>query len=399
MTFDDYHKGRLRVLCVHNAYQHAGGEDSVFQNEALLLEAAGHVVERVRVSNNGIGGPITRTTAALEATYSLRGRGMIRRKIADFRPNVVHVHNFFPRLSPAVFDACNSSGVASVWTLHNFRVACANGLLFRDGKICEDCVGNLPLPAIRHRCYHNSYIGTVAVAAMIGYHSLSGTWRRKVDRFIALNDFARDLFVRSGLPAERVVIKPNFSSPIREPTDHITKRVGALFVGRLSQEKGVRTLVEAWTKLDVPLTILGDGPERAALEKIAPSHVSFSGFADRETVAAAMTTTQALIVPSVWYENFPMTLVEAMSAGTPVIASRLGSLPGIVKDGVTGLHFSAGDASDLAKVASAAFARPDELARLGESARTYWQAHMSPESNLRQLETIYEAAIAEAALR
>jgi glycosyltransferase involved in cell wall biosynthesis len=384
----------LRVLLVHNRYQQAGGEDSVFASEVALLRGAGHDVRTLEVSNDGLVGPVAQLGAAFRVVSNPDARRLVVAEIARARPDVMHVHNFFPRLSPAIFDASAAAGVPSVWTLHNFRVACANGLLFRDGQPCEDCVGRAPWPAVRHRCYRGSAMGSAAVAAMIGWHHARGTWQHKVSRFIALSEFARDLYVKAGLPADRLAVKPNFViDPLLALGTTPPLRRGALFVGRLSPEKGVASLIAAWRAVPrVPLTILGDGPERATLEATASPNVRFLGFKDRETVLRAMAGAQVLIVPSTWYENFPMTVVEAMALGTPVIASDIGALRTIVTDGRDGLHFAPGDAVDLARVVNAAFADPALLAALGRRARASWQATMAPVRNLDMLLAIYREA-------
>lgn len=385
----------MRILLAHNRYQQAGGEDSVFSAEADLLRGAGHVVSTVLVSNDAIQGAGPRARAALTATYNPQGRRLMARALEEHRPDIVHVHNFFPVLSPAIFDACEAAGVPAVWTLHNFRVTCANGLLFRNGVPCEECVGRLPLPAVRHRCYRDSFAGSAAVAAMIGYHSLAGTWHRKVARFIALTDFAKAVFVASGLPQERIAVKPNFiPDPRPELGEIATERCGAVYVGRLSAEKGIRTLIEAWKSLgDVPLTIIGDGPERAAAEAIAPGNVRFAGWLDRGAVHKAMASAEMLIVPSLWFENFPVVVVEAMALGTPVIASRLGALTSIVTDRVDGRHFAAGDAVDLARIVREVLGDRVGLAALGAGARRTWETLISPGPNLTCLSGIYDSVL------
>jgi glycosyltransferase involved in cell wall biosynthesis len=387
-----------RVLVLHNHYQQAGGEDSVFASEVALLRTAGCDVETLEVSNDNIRNASGQAAAALGVVYNPHGRKIVAAALKRVRPDVLHVHNFFPQISPAVFDACAEAQVPAVWTLHNFRVTCANGLLFRDGHPCEDCVGRAPLPAIAHRCYRGSAIGSAAVAAMIAYHRARGTWQTKVARFIALTEFSRAIAVRAGLPAARIAVKPNFLPDPRQGIGPAKGgRIGAVYVGRLSPEKGVASMTEAWGTLPgIPLTILGDGPDRASLERAAPPNVRFLGFQERDTVLRAVAGARALILPSTCYENFPMTVVEAMALGTPVIASRIGALQSIVSDGRDGLHFAPGDAADLARIVRAAFADPTRLDRLGEAARETWRTTMSPEINLAQLLAIYRDTMAEA---
>lgn len=387
-------KSPLRVMVAHNRYQQPGGEDAVFASEVAMLRSAGCEVATLEVSNDSIG--MGKVKAALGATYSFAGRKLAAEVLAQFKPDVLHVHNFFPLLSPALFDACRQAGVPAVWTLHNFRVGCASGLLFREGRPCEDCIGRVPLPAITHRCYRGSTLGSASVAAMISYHRARGTYRNKVARFIALSDFARDIVVRAGLPREKVTVKPNFvADPMAEAGNSLSVRAGALFVGRLSAEKGAATMIKAWRSLPaIPLTVIGDGPERAALERAAPSNVRFMGQQPREAVLAAMANAQALVLPSEWYENFPMALVEAMAMATPVIASRIGALETLVTHDHNGLHFTPGNVADLARVVGEAFLNPAQLDRLGRRSRATWQATMSPESNLKQLLAIYHEAMA-----
>lgn len=387
----------MRICVVHNRYQQAGGEDSVFENEVELLRASGAEVSTIDVTNNDIKG-VRALAAAFSATYSRSGHELMAREIDRFQPDLVHVHNFFPLLSPAIFDACADAGVASVWTLHNYRVACANGLLFRADEPCEVCLGQSPLPAIKHRCYRGSLPASTSIAASIAWHNAAGTWRDKVDRFIALTPFAREIFVQAGLPRSKIAVKANC---VQDPGQAIgqAERSGAIYVGRLSQEKGVRTMVDAWAKLHIPLTIFGEGPLEAELRAMAGAKVHFAGFQDRATILDALSRAQAIIVPSIWYENFPMTVVEANACGTPVIASRIGALESIVAEGRSGFLFTPGDSSDLGRVVSEAFAHPSRLQQMGRRARLDYEERSSPATNLQALLEIYRQAIATRSAR
>lgn len=380
----------MRILAVHNAYRQYGGEDSVFSAEVDLLRSAGHQVDVLHESNDAITGIAAQAATALFAAYNPAGRRKMAEAVWRSRPDIVHVHNFFPRLSPSIFDACSEAGVPIVWTLHNYRVACANGLLFRDGAPCEDCLGGMPLRAVTRRCYRGSAGGSAAVAAMIGWHRLAGTWRNKVTRFIALSEFARGKFIKAGLPPERIIVKPNFAPDPGRPSDQA--RSGFIYVGRLSVEKGVRTLVEAWREIDAPLTLIGDGPELPALRATAPANVTVVGQRSREEVYDALSRTSAMVLPSECYENCPMTVLEAMALGTPVIASRIGALAEYVEDGITGFHFAAGDAEDLARVVrrtSSGYV----LGEAGTAARLAYEARFSPASNLEQLLSVYRDGV------
>ena len=221
-----------------------------------------------------------------------------------------------------------------------------------------------------------------------------GAWQHKVSRFIALNQFAQDKFIAAGLPAERIVVKPNFmADPFATDPMPDVARKGALYVGRLSAEKGVGVLVDAWREMDMPLTILGDGPDRAALEARAGPNVHFLGHRDRAFVQEAMRAAAVLVVPSIWFEMFPMTVVEAMACGTPLVVSRIGALAEIVEDGKTGVHFTAGDAADLARTLRSIFAEPAVLARMGQNARRHYEKALSPHAGLAALEGIYREIV------
>ncbi len=383
----------MRILLVHNTYQQRGGEDEVVANEAALLRDAGHEVELLSVSNDGISGALASARAALGVVYSRRGRALVAEAIARMAPDIVHVHNHFPLISPSLFDATGAAGVPSVWTLHNYRVACANGLLFRDGRPCEDCLQGTALRPVLRRCYRNSAPGSAAVAAMIGYHRRAGTWRTKVSRFIALSEFSRGRFEAAGLPAERLRVKPNM---VAEPA--VTgpeRRSGFVFVGRLSPEKGIETLVRAWCRVDAPLTIIGDGPERVRLRLGAPANVRFAGHLPRAQVHQAIAGAKALIAPSLCYENGPVAPVEAMALGTPVLASRRGALAETIEDGVSGHLFGAGDEEDLARAARRLIADPAVAAKLGAAARRRYEARHAPARNLEMLLDIYRDALDE----
>lgn len=385
----------MRIMVVHNRYQQAGGEDAVYAAEVALLRDAGHEVVPLLFDNHEIGGALGTARAALLTPYNPLSRRWVGRAIDEHAPDLVHVHNWFPLASPSIFDACAARGVPVVWTLHNFRVTCVNGLLFRDGRVCEDCLGRAPLPGVRHRCYRGSLAGSAMVAATDMLHSALGTWGRKVDRLIALNDFARDKFIEAGLPPERLVVKPNFLPDPGPPSIPTAERRGALFIGRLSPEKGVDVLLQAWRSLDMPLTIVGAGPEEARLRAIASPGIAFAGHLAPAEVAERLRRAALLVVPSLWYENFPMVIVEAFAHGVPAIVSSGGALARIVTDGEDGWCFEMGNAGDLQRVAERVAAAPVLLAAASAAARRRYERTLSPEINLRRLEMIYETAIRE----
>jgi glycosyltransferase involved in cell wall biosynthesis len=380
-----------RVLIVHNRYQRAGGEDAVAANELALLARNGWETRAWFVSNDVINSTWSRITAGVHISYSRPARDELARIIAEFKPAVVHIHNLFPLLSPSIYDACRAAGVAVVQTLHNYRTICPGGQLFRHGHICEDCIGASPYRAAIHGCYRGSRIGSLAVARMVDMHRCRGTWSSKVDRFIALSAFAKSRFVAGGLPENRIDVKPNFA--LDRPLAGRTARAAALYVGRLSAEKGIHTLLRAWNGLQVPLRVVGDGPLRDSVENaVGPSLVAL-GWKTPAEVAFEMSQSTFLVLPSVWPESFPMAIVEAFCQSLPVIASRVGSLAEIIEEGATGLLFSLQDPDDLAAKVLWAHQHPEEMRMMGANARKVYEEKYSPAVNFRQLTKIYAAAV------
>ncbi|MGA8613460.1 MAG: glycosyltransferase family 4 protein [Xanthobacteraceae bacterium] len=381
----------MRVLIVHNRYQQAGGEDTVAANEHALLDQHGWDTRLWSVSNDAISSPWSKMSVAVHAPYSRPARDELARVIADFAPGVVHVHNFFPLLTPSVYDACRAAGVAVVQTLHNYRTICAGALLTRDGHACEDCIGASPYRAAVHGCYRGSRIGSLVVARMVDMHRRRGTWSHKVDRFVALSAFAKGKFVAAGFPEDRVAVKPNFAED--RLAAGATARAGALYVGRLSAEKGIDALLQAWNGLEIPLRVVGDGPLRGRLENATGPNIVALGWKAPAEVAMEMAQASFLILPSAWPENFPMVIVEAFSQGLPIIASRLEALEEIIDDGVTGLFFSQKDPDALAAKVRWAHQHPQAMRLMGANARRTYEEKYSPSINFQQLEKIYQAAI------
>lgn len=389
----------MKVLMLHNRYQHAGGEDAVVQAELALLEAQGHRVELLEAHNDSISGGFGKAQAALSALYSLPGRRRAEEAIARYQPDLVHVHNFFPLLSPSVYDACREEGIPVVQTLHNYRLACPNALFFRDGKVCEDCLDQpIPWAGVMRGCYRNSRSQTAGVAAMIAVHRLRDTWRR-VSAFIALTDFQKGKFIQAGLPADRLHVKPNFAfDPGPRPQGAELGGYG-LYVGRLSEEKGIQPLLRTYVehRLTIPLKVLGDGPLRAPMEQGIRAEgldgiVEFLGPQPRSEVTRLMQGARFLVFPSICYEGFPMAIAEAFAAGIPVLASRLGAVPDILMDGKAGWLADPGEPSSWAATLRAAWADHEGARHRGKAARQAYEALYSPDANYRRLLSIYEAA-------
>jgi len=391
--------GKLRILQVHESYSLGwGGEDTVVELERRLLEERGHAVEQVRTSHGELrhAGPLRQLLEAPGFLWSRSSYRALARKIAEFAPDVVHVHNTFPQLSPSVFWAAHRAGVPVVHTLHNFRHVCANSLLLRDERPCHDCVGRTPWPAVRYGCYAQSRARTAAIAATNFLHAKLGLWRR-VDAYIALNEFSREVFRSANFPEARLFVKANFV-PLATVAAAPRKNQ-AVFVGSISRSKGVPLLLGAWSKsalAPAKLLLIGDGLDREALaSKYANrADVEWCGSLARAEVLDRIAASTILVFPSLAYENCPMAVLEALSVGTPVVAADHPSLQTIVRHQREGLLFRAGSAASLASALETALHAPAEDWLLWSNAAR--QAHAerySEAANYPQLIAIYRAAI------
>ena len=497
----------MTILVAHNRYRVRGGEDSVFEAECRLLEDAGHRVVRYEKTNDSIvfdrvespksrvAGPKSEASSptcdpepstcdARSAVRKLRAVGAklalalrtiwnprtvreVRALIRAEKPDVVHCHNTFPLISPSIYYAAAREGVPVVQTLHNYRLSCLNGYFFREGKVCEKCLGRTPWCGLRHRCYRDSLGGSLSLFAMIVVHRLLGTWRRKVTRYVALTDFARDKFVAAGLQACKLVVKPNAFAPAQTRSASESRNLGisesrgenpriresenpalrVVYLGRLSPEKGVDVLLRAWALLqkegtgaptarppdgrfvetslpdqrtesgsngrDAPMArptqaprpgpaptcvIIGDGPDRAALEGLAAelgiaSSVRFLGALPRSAALAELASASLLVFPSLWFEQFAVTPLEAMALGVPVLVSGVARSGTMIEDDVTGRFFRAGDPAALAAALRELLADPAALRRMGSAARAAFEASdCRPDRNLARLLAIYASA-------
>jgi glycosyltransferase involved in cell wall biosynthesis len=384
----------MRILHVHNFYQLPGGEDQSFAATGAMLEGFGHEVIRYTLRNDVIVGA-GRLAAAGKAVWNRAVQKALQRLIRARRPDVAHFENTFPLVSPAAYYACRAEGVPVVQTLRNFRMLCPSGLLFRNGRVCEDCLGRwTPWPGIVHGCYRGSRLGTAAVAAMIATHRALATWHKQVDAYIALNGFVRAKYIAAGLAAEKVHVNPNFLTS--DPGPGAGEGGYTLFAGRLSPEKGITTLLAAWEDLapEVPLKILGDGPEADLVAQAADRHpgIEWLGWRSVEEVVALIGGAKFVVVPSVCYESFNRTQLEAFAKGTPVVASRQGSMQAIVDHRRTGLLFTPNDPADLVRQVRWLLASPAAYAQMRLAARQEFEGYYTTELSHDRLVGIYRAA-------
>ena len=388
----------MRVLFLHNYYRSSApsGEDAVADNERKILEDNGVDVVAYEKFNDEIDehSLVDRVKLGLNCAWSQGTYNELINLIKQIHPEVAHIQSIHPQISPSAYAACQDMGVPVVHTLHNYRYICPGALLQRDGCPCEDCVGHWPLNALRYKCYRGSRMATGALVWMITYNRWRGTFINQVNRYIALTDFAAGRLAAGGLPADRIEVKPNFLPTSPAPKNR--RKQYAVYVGRLSPEKGVGTLLTAWRSVEgLPLKILGDGPLRRSLESQAREQgidVQFFGSLDRKDVLPIVGSALLQIVPSEWYEGFPMVILEAYACGTPVVASRIGSLAEIVPDGEVGLHFEAGNPVDLANKVNMLVSNPELVAKMGKKAREIFLLKYTAEQNFKMLMGIYQRA-------
>ncbi len=386
------------IMLVYNKYRFLGGEETVVEAERELLEEHGHRVTYLCWDNKEIDNWSILGKASLlwRPTWSSEAYRRVFAKAQEAPIDIVHVHNFFPLASPSIFYACAKAKLPVVYTLHNYRILCANGIFLRGTQTCTKCRSALPWRAVVYRCYRNSAVQSVAVAAMQVAHRLLRTWQRLVTLYIAPTRFVKNQFVAAGIAEERIVVKPHFVSP--DPG--FSNEVGdyCVFVGQLAEKKGIRPLLEAWKHIDLPLKIVGDGPlseeVRATVERSGlGNRVSLLGRVRVEEVIAVLRKAMFLILPSLHHEGLPRVVLESFACGVPVLASRLAPLDEVIEEGRTGLLFEPGDPQAIAETVKRAAADRGRLSALKRSAREEYESKYAPEPNYRLLLSIYRAAI------
>lgn len=384
-----------RILFVHNQYQVRGGEDVALEADVSLLKEKGHEVRVFLLHNDSIKGKFGAVLAAFRSIFSFRSYSAIRNEIKSFRPDVIHVHNFFPLISPSVFWAAKRGRVPIVMSVHNYRLICVNGLLLRDGKICEACVGKVPWRGAVFACYRNSRMASLSLAIMLTIHRILGTWSKKIDLYLCFTKFNQNKLVKLGVPLNKTrLIRGYFDSPETKKVDP-SQRKFALYLGRLSEEKGILSLLDHWVAFPYPLKIVGKGPQLEQVRKKIRNypHITLDPEASRDQALNYLSEARVLIVPSRCYEGgIPMVLKEATSKSLPMIVSRLGGLPEVIVDGQNGFTFDVGVSDQLRSYLDTIFRSDSAWSELSkQSFETYWKM-FSRESYYEELQDIYSEA-------
>ena len=394
----------LKILLVHNFYGSSSpsGENKVFEIEKKMLLSRGHQVECFTyhsdtIRNQGIKGLII---GAFTTPWNFKSAKRISNVIDNFQPDLVHVHNTFPLISPSVFHAIGNRA-AKVLTLHNYRLFCPAAIPMRNGNICTECLDKRSvLPALRYGCYRNNHLATIPLSLKVWLHRFLNTWKNHVDGFIALTEFQKKTMVEAGLPSEKVHVKPNFYKEKPTIIEWKDRDNAVVFAGRLSQEKGVITLVKAWIKWggNAPeLRIVGDGPLKETLQKmisVEPEcNVRFLGQVQSHEAEKHISRAKLVVLPSECFEGFPMVIREAFAFGTPVAVSNIGPLPSIVQDGENGVKFQPRNSLSLLRTVQRIWNSPDELELLGEGARRSFLTKYTEEANYKMLMHIYNIAL------
>ena len=393
----------MRILQCHNFYRFPGGEDQVFHDESWLLKQNGHDVHHYLRDNRDIEA-MSNLELVKATVWNRETVADLKRLIKNIRPEVIHFHNTFPLISTSAYHAAKKSHIPVVQTLHNYRYMCPSATLYRNGNSCHQCVNRkLAIPSVIHKCYRSNRKATAVAAAALAIQKSVKKSFHLVDRFIALSNTARMEFEKAGIPYSKMTVKPNFVRP--DPGNHHVKGTHAIFVGRLTEEKGIRTLLDAWTPSssnpisDVQLRIMGQGPMEKVVREAARSNprISYLGQLRHSEALIEIAKARLLVFPSLWPEPFGRSMIEAFASGTPVIASNTGSMSEIVEHEIHGLHFEPGNAGELQQQVSRLSNDEHLYSKISASARTAYESKYAPQRNLDLLMKIYREAIKTAA--
>lgn len=401
----------MRILLVHNKYLLAGGEDTVFNEEYNMLSKKNHIVSKLEVSNEiiDVSNFFSKIKLFFNVLWNKKSNKLIEKKIKEFKPDIVHIHNTFPLLSPSIYWKINKMKIPIVQTVHNFRMGCSNGLLLKNNKPCELCINGSSINAIENKCYKDSYLMTSNVVLMQKMHSVMGTYKKKIDRYIVLTDFSREFLIKMNIDQKKISIKPNFVSenPFSNQNNIFSesdvkkdKTHSFVFVGRISTEKGIDFLLQNFSDIDqkdINLIIIGDGPLKSDLEKkfLDDSRIKWLGRLEKKEILDVVSKCTALILPSSFYETFGMTIIEAFSVGTPVIATNHGSLPYVVENHNDGLLFEFSNGNDLKEKIVLLSQNHHMRNKLSKNAINNFKRKYSEEVNYKELISIYKQVIKE----
>ncbi len=398
----------MRILQVNKFHYPRGGADKYYLDLGASLEKAGHEVayfsmqhpknvsstyEKYFVSRISFneGSLRDKLLTPGRMIYSLEAKRKFKKIIADFQPDIIHIHNIYHQLSPSILDVARREKIPVVMHLHDYKLICPNYQLFANGKICEACKPNRYLACVKKRCFKNSFFKSLLAAIeMTIHHRWLKIYYRSISVFIAPSAFMKAKVAEFGWPADKIkVILNPFSSVLKNVSGTASTANYLLYFGRLSPEKGLKTLIEAAALTNSELKFAGVGPEENSLRSLAESKgvkAEFLGFKEGGGLKEIIIGAKAVALPSVWYENMPLSLLEALSLGKPVIASEIGGMPEVIVDGKNGWLFRPGDAHDLAaKIKLLTESNYESLTQLASTS----VANFGPEENLRAVLSIY----------
>lgn len=393
---------KQKVLMAHNYYQVPGGEDTVFHNEVNMLEKNGHkVIKYTRYNDEIKGGVLSKLKLGIDTIFSLKTYKEVKKLIDENDIDVVHVHNTLPLISPSIYYAARAKKVPVVQTIHNFRLLCPGATFTRNGEICEDCVSKGLEQSLKHKCYRGSLAQTFIMYAMLKFHRIIGTYNKI--NYITLTEFNKNKLSSLVKDENKIRVKPNFV----EKNDKVERVLEDYFVyiGRLDEIKGINFLVEAWTEIDknIDLYVIGTGPEEKKVKNFIEenniTNIKLLGFMKREEAFKIIQKSRAIIVPSKWYEGFPMTIAESFSLGVPVIGSNIGNIESIIDDRTSGLLFEMDNKKSLKKIVENTFYNKEESKLLGENAYKAFKEKYTDIENYKNLKEIYIELVGEKSVK